>query len=271
MKRWAFVLVITTTIFSTAVAPALAADNSAEVEQTYLSKLDTYRSSITNWQTALQKYKDFNTLTAESAAISAAKTYLTNSIDLIMGYLEILVQKASNTESISSTDKDYINNFYKAEKAYFANQQKSVNTSQTREQVKAVGKDLNDHVNSETIPTVPLVKNLITVSQYKEILDNLSLSFTETRTLAQNQNFLGKPTQDLINNWFTDTEDKLENSESLLKTVITDLRSYKDGTITGYDQVRVLARIAQNVKTLSENMVNHANNILEILGRLKNG
>lgn len=242
-----------------------------QAEQTYLSMLDTYRTNLTNYQTARQKFLDFNTLTAESGAINAGKTYLTSSINLITSYLDVLMEKANADASLSSSDKDYIVAFYQKDKAYYAGTTQAINAVSTAQDLISQSTDLNTHYQNDTTPAIPLIRSIITASDSSNYLDQIGQSLSNVSQLLANQSFLGKPTVDLVHSWISDTQDKANQSSSILKEITTDIRTYKDGGLNPDDQRHFLEKTNSNIKTLQSNLVNHANSLLEILGRLSSG
>jgi len=243
-----------------------------KAELAYLSKLDYYRVSLTNYQTARQKYLDYQTLTAETAAITAGKTYLDSSIDLTLGYLDLVIEKANETTSISSTDKQLIVDFYNTEKAFYQNKRSAVDNAVVVASLRTISSDLNDHLKTQTLNNLPYIKDLITLNTYRAYLEETNSTFAETKNLFDSQNYLSSPTTSLIQGWIRDTDDRIKTSNELVKKITENLRYFKEPP---KDQQDSAAKFIKNAEAglleLWTNLSAHSSNLVEILGRLKNG
>lgn|GEM_PF-2233543 len=243
-----------------------------KAELAYLSKLDYYRVSLTNYQTARQKYLDYQTLTAETAAITAGKTYLDSSIDLTLGYLDLVIEKANETTSISSTDKQLIVDFYNTEKAFYQNKRSAVDNAVVVASLRTISSDLNDHLKTQTLNNLPYIKDLITLNAYRAYLEETNSTFAETKNLFDSQNYLSSPTTSLIQGWIRDTDDRIKTSNELVKKITENLRYFKEPP---KDQQDSAAKFIKNAEAglleLWTNLSAHSSNLVEILGRLKNG
>jgi len=242
-----------------------------KAEQTYLSRLDTYRSEQTNFQTARQKYLDYNTLTSETTAINAGRSFQEATIDLVTGYLDLIIEKTNETTSISSNDKEYLVNFYRAEKSYYDSKRKEVSSAVAKEELKALGDDLNNHLASETKTRLPIIRAIIASNEYRSYLDQTAIIFEDTKKFIADQGFLSKATADLIENWVGDTNDKLRQSNETMKEITLNIRSYKeDGGASNEKQIR-LNKANNDLSNLWGNLISLTTNLSEILGRLRNG
>jgi len=243
-----------------------------KAELAYLSKLDYYRVSLTNYQTARQKYLDYQTLTAETAAITAGKTYLDSSIDLTLGYLDLVIEKANETTSISSTDKQLIVDFYNTEKAFYQNKRSAVDNAVVVASLRTISSDLNDHLKTQTLNNLPYIKDLITLNAYRAYLEETNSTFAETKNLFDSQNYLSSPTTSLIQGWIRDTDGRIKTSNELVKKITENLRYFKEPP---KDQQDSAAKFIKNAEAglleLWTNLSAHSSNLVEILGRLKNG
>lgn len=266
MKAFIVTLLTLSLLILTTNAVRAETGSYQQVEQTYLSRLDTYRTNLQDYQTARQKYLDFGTLTAETAAVRAGSVYLNSSLNLIQGYLEIISNKASTTSGLSSGDQDFINNFYQQETTYINQMKANINSISAQSELVTLSTSLNDHITNETLTKIPLTRSIIVSSDYREYLDRLTNSWETAKTLLTEQTFLGGPTQELVNGWLSDTEGKIGDSNNLLKTITLDIREYKDDV---KEKRKSLNDINERLKLLKENLVSHGNNLLEILGRLR--
>lgn len=267
MKHFGIALFFTIFCLILTSSVTLAATNDyPQIEQTYLSRLDSYRTAFADWQTARQKYFDFKTLTAETAAVRAGSLYLTSSLNLIQAYLEILSNKASVSKGLGSGDQSYINDYYQKETAYVNQVKAQINSATTMAELTIISQSLDNNVRNDTLAKIPVIRGIIVSSDYRAHLEGLNSSLINTKNITASQNFLGGPTRELINTWLSDTETKIYASGELLKTITLDLREYKDDV---KEKRKSLSDINERIRLLRENLISHSNNLLEILGRLQ--
>ena len=250
--------------------PALAETAYPQSQASYLAALDSYRTSQQAFQTAKQKYLDYKTLTSQTSAISAGKSYLTSCINLVVSYLDILMEKTRASSVLSSSEKDYITDYYVKDRAYFNRSLQSISTLTTIEELEAISTDLNTHLTTETLPEIPLIRNIIAISDYRRFLEDLQSSLKNVTILFNNQDFLGTPTHDLINTWLAETNDKILSSSNLLNAATTEVRNIREGN-GGPDVPHRLDKSNETLRTLQVSLIYNANSLLEILARLING
>lgn len=261
-------IIASLTIF--VATPVLAQSEAYQkAEQTYLARVDAYRTARDSWLSAKKKNQDFKTLTSESAAVTAARNFEISQIDIVEGYLDLVIEKINVTNSINSSDKQIIVDFYHQEKTYYDSQRSSLNNANTSNQIAAIGIDIDDHYKNQTLTQIPFIKTLIASSDDKAFMDQISIIYSDTKSLVTNNTALGDPTQKLINGWISDTDASIIASQTLASAILQNLNDYKNNIGAVKDPKNTLNHINEDLKSLHQSLTNNAANIIEILGRLK--
>lgn len=86
------------------VSPPVFA-SSTQARQDYLYQFDTYRQKYTEFQVAKNEYAKFNTLTAQTTALTKTKTMLGQRDQLLHAYLVLLMEKLNEESGLNATTK----------------------------------------------------------------------------------------------------------------------------------------------------------------------
>ncbi|MCX6783567.1 MAG: hypothetical protein NT141_00630 [candidate division WWE3 bacterium] len=263
-------LFLTSALFFIATPVLAQSEAYQKAEQTYLSRVDAYRTARDSWLAAKKKNQDFKTLTSESAAITAARNFELTQVDIANGYLDLIIEKANSANSLSSSDKQIIVDYYRTEKAYYDSQKSTLYNAETTAQISAVGMDIDDHYRNKTLTQIPFIKTLIASSDYSVFLEQVTIIYSDTKSLVNNNTALGEATKKLIGGWISDTDVSITASRNLAAGLLKNLDDYKNNTRAVKDPKSTLSHINEDLKTLHQNLSENTANIIEILGRLKN-
>ncbi len=91
MKRFLSIVFLISIIYS--LSSVIVRADFDQAYQDYLYQSDQYRLNLTNFLTAKNRYLTYQTLTSETEALTATKSFLEARDQVLMTYLQMLIEK----------------------------------------------------------------------------------------------------------------------------------------------------------------------------------
>lgn len=158
--------------------PILADFNSAY--QDYLYQYDQYRTSLTNYLIAKNRYLTYKTLVSQTEALSATKTFLEARDQTITAYLGMLLER--NPENA-------FRKLLEEEIAFFSEHKNKIAAVGTLSDAVSISKIVEEHFPNTSVLARQVVASLLLskVQAFENRLANLEAGFNQKVNLSKEQ------------------------------------------------------------------------------------
>jgi len=221
MKYKSLVLLAIILLFQQTSSVILAQSEYQSLKRTYHSNYSLYTEERSAYETARQKYLSFGTLSAQTSAISAARSFITSGATSVLNYLDILNYTVRNLTNFDNTEKQQLFKLISDDQAYYRN---IINTLATRDslaEIEEISSSTSEYFSGVTKIKINLIlvateldKTITIQSGARDISNDIS-------RLAEDYSQSKKNT---INNWYAQTLVSLDNSDEQLKLAKTNIK-----------------------------------------------
>jgi len=174
----------------------------------YLYQFDQYRQKYNDFVVAKNTYQKFNTLDAQSTALSTAKTMLSQRDLLLHAYLSFLYERVGEQAGITPTNRQLYQSLLTTELAFLENQSSLVSSINTTDDATTISQQLEDHYQVLSATMDQIIAGL-SFGQLNVIAQNFQLQLTNAQQLVQfNSATITQAKQTTINNWITQITSK---------------------------------------------------------------
>ncbi len=214
MKFKFFTLLLSLLVLITSVSVVLAQSEYLSLKRTYLSNFKIYQDQRSAYETAKAKYEAFGTLTAQTSAQGAAKSFLNAGATSTLNFLDILNYNVRNFTNFNNEDKEKIFKIISDDQIYYKNVLNKTATITALSELNQLSTDLEAYYKQTTAPKIKLILLFIETEKTINIQNGANDISNDISRLAEDYSQTKKST---INSWYDQTLDTLKQSEENIK------------------------------------------------------
>ncbi len=272
MKFKLLTLLLSIIVLITSFSVVLAQSEYLSLKRTYLSNFKIYQDQRSAYETAKAKYEAFGTLTAQTTAQGAAKSFLNAGATSTLNFLDILNYNVRNFTNFNNEDKEKIFKIISDDQVFYKNILNKTATVTALSELNTISNDLEVYYKTTTTVKIKLILLFIETEKTINIQNGANDISNDISRLAEDYSQTKKST---INTWYQQTLDTLKQSEINIKQTKDSINELLDAyTVTDTKKKmsdNTSLSKAQKSLDLSQEMLKRVlNNIDEIVIQVNN-
>ena len=242
------------------------------LKRTYLSNFSIYQDQRRSYEIAKSKYESFGTLSSQTLAAGAAKSFLNAGATSTLNYLDILNYQVRNFTNFDNKTKEKIFKLIADDQTYYKALLNKTATITALSELNSISIEVDSHFKEITTPKIKLISLYIETEKTLSIQNGAEDISNNISRLAEDYSQSKKST---INTWYNQTLDTLNKSNGNLQTVRNNLdillNTYLETeTKLKYNDKTSIGKTQNLVDSSQEMLKTVINNIDEIVVQVNN-
>lgn len=181
--------------------------------QDYLYQTNQYRQSLTSFLTAKNRYLTYKTLVTQNEALDATKSFLTARDQLLLVYLQMLLQK---------NPEDVYQKLLNQELTFYQNHKESISALASLNDTVTSSSKIKDHYPQTEVLARQISLSLIT-AKLQNLLDRQKTLISDFEQLTKTLRGQDSDTS-VLERWFL----SIKNKELLTEQKISEIKNLTD-------------------------------------------
>ncbi|MDA1338137.1 MAG: hypothetical protein O2871_02125 [bacterium] len=242
------------------------------LKRTYLSNFSIYQDQRGAYETAKSKYESFGTLSAQTLAAGAAKSFLNAGATSTLNYLDIINYQVRNFKNFDSKQQDMIFKLISDEQVYYKNLLNKTATITALSDLNNISTEVDLYYKATTAPKIKLILLFIETEKTIDIQNGANDISNDISRLAEDYSQTKKST---INVWYQQTLSTLTKSQKNIELATSNLEQILDSFINtdkkkDYDDKSSIGKTQKAIDDSQELLKTVINNIDEIVIQVNN-